>query len=250
MCLFILLVPMAWRMVDKARSLFARETAVKRAVKTARVKSYEPDDLDEAVAAHAVAAGALGSANPPAAAEAPQGDSQHLGSSCSGSSGTDGAVAIAEHSSKQHKPAHGNTLHSDSSAAAHPAQQAGAPRDVEMGVSVNPTHAQAGQEPHLQSGGTAADSSTHGGAAVMSCWQHPSKDAGWSCQVDPATCQAVRGKLDREKAKMLPPFQVSLLVLLLADVAVSSLLAGYLVSSWQCCLCPQKPCSFSCRSHL
>jgi hypothetical protein len=35
--------------------------------------------------------------------------------------------------------------------------------------------------------------------------------------------------LAREQAQMVPPFQCGLLVLLLADVAVASLLAGYLV---------------------
>jgi hypothetical protein len=107
-----------------------------------------------------------------------------------------------------------------------------------MGVGhiLHPTNAQAAQEAPNGIPPGVMDSSTHGGAAVMSCWQHPSKDAGWSCQVDPTTCQAVRGKLDKEQARMLPPFQVSLLVLLLADVAVASLLAGYLVSTQHSCM--------------
>lgn len=174
--LFVLVLPMTWRMVQKARSLYRRETAAKQAAKNMQAASYEPDDLTRGADAE------LAPAELPVASPG--------GSSC-----TDGAAAVGELSSLKGRSTAGCQGQQQ------PAHTAG---DVEVGGVVSQQKAK------------------------VSCWQQPSQGLA---QTDPGTCQEIRNRLTHEQARMLPPFQCGLLVLLLAYVAAASLLAGYLVSS-------------------
>lgn len=178
MSLFVLLVPMAWRMVEKARCLHRRETVAKQAGKSMQAASYEPDDL-------------MGEADAELApAELPV-------ASPGGSSCNDGAAAIGE------SPDLKDCSTAGGQGRQQPAHKAD---DVEVGGVVSQQKAK------------------------VWCWQQQSRDLA---QTDPGTCQEIRDRLTHEQARMLPPFQCGLLVLLLADVAAASLLAGYLVSSCQ-----------------
>lgn len=210
-CLFLLLLPMAWRMVDKAHSLFRHETAAKKAT----AQSFEPEDLPTAAAATVAqlqpgahlpaAATGAGPAVPDAAEDAPAADAGST-SSCSA---VDASAAVQQ-TGGQGEPS------------------AAPPADIESGCAGKAALQLPQQQPCSLSGGPGL---SKGQQVQMGCWQLPSKDPEWSCRTDPATCETVRHKLEREQAQMLPPFQCGLLVLLLADVAVASLLAGYLVGT-------------------
>ena len=204
-CLFILLVPMSWRMVDKANSMFKRETAARKAA----AKSLEPDDLTAAAAAVAQL-----QSTPPAGPRVQ-----------SAAQAATEAVAVGDAGSP------GSSCKPDTPAGVHEAGLSGAAADIEVGYADKPAAAATATAPlQQQLAISSTDSLDRSQLVITRCWQYPSKDPRWSCKTDPGICQTVQSKLVREQARMVPPFQCGLLVLLLADVAVASLLAGYMVS--------------------
>lgn len=199
---------MAWRMIDKARSLFKLETAAK---KTA-AKSFEVDDLTQCgcTATETVAAAAPSAGNLHKTAKDALQAVGHVeipvlaNSSCTLVDGAAMAAAAATQAAHVTDTTHKVVL-----------------ADVEAGL---PAHTAE------HSGAIARDSN----ACNVSCskasrlWRRSSTHSEEASNT--AVRQAVHERLVREQAQMLPPFQVGLLVFILADVAVASLLAGYLVS--------------------
>jgi len=206
-CLFVLLIPMAWRMVDKARSIYKRETAAKRAAKAAvAVKSFDADDLTSA------ATDILEVPSKPEQAQAPP------------------TVAISSPSDSHCESTAESPTCQHSEGMQQEQQVADAQGDLETGMHTKTTLGAAAStaKPLVSIPTTPHHTGEVRGKASASCWQLPPSSEEYPC-CDPAACQAVRERLAKEQAQMLPPFQVGLLVFLLADVAAASLLAGYLV---------------------
>lgn len=213
-CLFVLLIPMAWRMVDKARSLYKRETAAKRAAKAAvAVKSFDADELTSA------ATNILEVPSKPGQLQAP----------------TTVAVSSPSDSRRESTAESPTSQHSDGMQQEQ--QVAATQGDLETGMHTKTALGGAAfaAKPLVSIPTTPHHTGDGPGKASTSCWQPPPSSEEYACS-DPAACQAVRDRLAKEQASMLPPFQVGLLVFLLADVAAASLLAGYLVRLMKCCL--------------
>ena len=246
MLLFLLLLPMTWRMIEKAKYLFQVETAA-RSVKdevmfVATVRGMA-DDL---------APGEPG----PAAGGQPQGCNAER-DSANGTSGSafsgDGGGVLARISAtlgSMETPADvfglemahlsttpcradggvGDSASCEDDKDKHPHSQLST-ADIEQGGSGAAPAAAAAAAP---SGSTASPTAAAAPANGGCCWgRSPSElgpvTAAAPCKLPAELCKAVRARIEKEEASQLPPLQVSLLVLILVAVAATNIPGGLMV---------------------
>jgi len=230
--LFLLLLPMTWRMIQKADSLFKKETAARRALAAASAADEAPQTASFVAKGdhHAVgitAAAAAAAASAQAGGTAPLSTAGATGA-LARISATLSRISATPQITDVFGPELGflETVEDDAAFKAAPAAAAADDDDDEEQGCAG-TDRQSGEQQPASS--RPAAMAPRGCKAV--CWQQPAVQGGQYEDAAPNIAQ----RIHKEETSLLPPLQVSLLALILLSTAATNIPGGFLVpcGTWQ-----------------